>query len=110
MSRNNKNDPELQELGARLAEEAASEPIIDLSVRESLRAELLSKFGGEKKKEENDLLTPHEVAAICRVHITTVRRWIVCGDLAAIMLPHYGKWRQYRVRRCDLEERLGLAK
>ena len=32
-------------------------------------------------------LTVEEVAALCRVHITTVRRWIAQGQLEAIRLP-----------------------
>lgn len=32
-------------------------------------------------------LTPEELAEICRVHVSTVRRWINTGRLQAIRLP-----------------------
>lgn len=31
--------------------------------------------------------TPEEVAELCRVHVSTVRRWIAQGQVEAIRLP-----------------------
>ncbi len=53
---------------------------------------------------ESNLLTVAEVAKQLRVDQTTVRRWIVCGALEAIALPHRGKRTQYRIRRETLDQ------
>lgn len=58
----------------------------------------------KQKESPNDLLTVREVARHLRVDDTTVRRWIKCGALEAITLPHRGKRRGYRVRRTTLDE------
>jgi excisionase family DNA binding protein len=50
-----------------------------------------------------DLLTVGEVARRLRVDDTTVRRWIKTGAMEAVLLPHLGKRRGYRVRRTTLE-------
>jgi len=47
--------------------------------------------------EEEELLTVREVAKRLRVDTTTVRRWITQGLLEAVILPHTGKRRGYRV-------------
>jgi excisionase family DNA binding protein len=58
----------------------------------------------EQQEEHNEavsddsLLTVGEVARRLRVDTTTVRRWIVSGALAAVVLPHHGKRQGYRVR------------
>ena len=57
----------------------------------------------EKPGSADDLLTVHEVARQLRVDDTTVRRWIKCGALEAIALPHRGKRRGYRVRKHTLD-------
>ena len=31
--------------------------------------------------------TPEELAELCRVHVSTVRRWIANGSVTAIRLP-----------------------
>jgi excisionase family DNA binding protein len=56
-----------------------------------------------KKGTGEDLLTVREVARHLRVDDTTVRRWIKCGALEAITLPHRGKRRGYRVRKNTLD-------
>ena len=50
----------------------------------------------------DDLLTIAEVARWLRVDPTTVRRWIKCGALEAITLPHRGKRQAYRVKRSTM--------
>ena len=52
-------------------------------------------------KPQREWLTVDEVAAICRVNIETVRRWIRAGELSALTLggPRSG----YRIKRADLE-------
>ena len=37
--------------------------------------------------------TSLELASLLRVHVTTVRRWIIRGDLQAIRLPGGGVYR-----------------
>lgn len=46
-----------------------------------------------------DYLTPEEVAATLRVHISTVRRWIRDGRL-----PAYRVGRQYRIPQIAYQE------
>jgi excisionase family DNA binding protein len=54
---------------------------------------------------DEDLLTPAEVADLCRVSKPTVFRWVEAGDLEAIRL---GK-RVIRFRRADVDRFLGAA-
>ena len=54
-------------------------------------------------KNNDELLTVHEVARHLRVDDTTVRRWIKIGVLEAVTLPHTGKRRGYRVRKNTLD-------
>lgn len=54
-------------------------------------------------KEQEELLTIHEVASRLRVDDTTVRRWAKSGALDVISLPHAGNRQSYRVRRSTLE-------
>jgi excisionase family DNA binding protein len=56
--------------------------------------------------DDNDLLTVREVARICRVDDTTVRRWIKGGALEAVALPHSGRRQAYRVKRGVLRRAL----
>jgi excisionase family DNA binding protein len=49
--------------------------------------------------EEADLLTPAEVAGLCRVTKTTVFRWVADGEINAIRL---GK-RVVRFHRADVD-------
>lgn len=55
--------------------------------------------------EEADLLTPAEVAGLCRVTKTTVFRWVADGDLEAIRL---GK-RVIRFHRAEVDRFLAGA-
>lgn len=52
-----------------------------------------------QQDEEADLLTPAEVAGLCRVTKTTVFRWVADGELAAVRL---GK-RVVRFHRDDVD-------
>jgi len=52
-----------------------------------------------KEKQNEELLTVHEVALRLRVDDTTVRRWIQQGALDAIHLPHRSKRQSYRIRK-----------
>jgi excisionase family DNA binding protein len=49
------------------------------------------------------LLTVGEVARRLRVDGTTVRRWIATGALEAVILPHAGTRRIYRVKQSTLD-------
>ncbi len=59
----------------------------------------------QNKVESNndELLRVKDVARALRVDDTTVRRWIKCGALEAITLPHASKRQSYRVRRDILD-------
>ena len=46
-----------------------------------------------------ELLTISEVAQRLRVDDTTIRRWIKMGILEAVVLPHVGKRRGYRIKK-----------
>jgi excisionase family DNA binding protein len=73
--------------------------------RKSQTTEVQSEAPEMRQNESaSDLLTVREVARHLRVDDTTVRRWIKCGALEAITLPHRGKRRGYRVRRMTLDE------
>lgn len=50
-----------------------------------------------------ELLTVREVAEKLRCDPTTVRRWIKDGSLKAVILPHGGKRRAYRVKQSTLD-------
>lgn len=50
----------------------------------------------------DELLTIPEVARTLRVHVTTVRRWIKAGQLAAVPLPHRTNHQAYRIKRSVL--------
>lgn len=50
-----------------------------------------------------DLLTVAEVAKRLRVDGTTVRRWINNGVLDAVVLPHAGNRRAFRVKKSTLD-------
>lgn len=63
----------------------------------------------ERTDRVGDLLTVHEVAHHLRVDDTTVRRWIKSGAMEAIMLPHRGKRRGYRVKKSTLDALLGSS-
>ena len=51
----------------------------------------------------DELLTVHEVATKLRVDDTTVRRWITNNVLPAVLLPHPGKRRGYRIRQSTID-------
>ena len=51
----------------------------------------------------SEFFTVQEVAPILRVDVTTVRRWIKGGVLAAVTLPHTGIRQVFRVHRSTLE-------
>lgn len=55
---------------------------------------------------ENDLLTIRAVADQLQVDVSTVRRWILSGALQAIILPHVGSRKCYRVRKSTLTRTL----
>ena len=55
---------------------------------------------------ESELFTVSEVAKALRVDDTTVRRWIKCGALEAIKLPHRNKRQAYRIKRATLDRLL----
>jgi excisionase family DNA binding protein len=54
-------------------------------------------------EKTEELLTVSEVAHKLRVDETTVRRWIKCGALEAVTLPHQGKRQSYRIKQSTLE-------
>lgn len=60
----------------------------------------------KNESERNELMTVHEVAQILRVDDTTVRRWVKCGSLHAITLPHKNKRQAYRIKRSTVEKLL----
>ena len=51
-----------------------------------------------------DYLTPEEIAATLRVHISTVRRWIRDGRL-----PAYRVGRQYRITKLAYQQFMKLV-
>lgn len=57
----------------------------------------------QKETQDKELLTVHEVASRLRVDDTTVRRWIKCGALEAITLPHARTRQAYRIRKATLD-------
>lgn len=57
----------------------------------------------KEKREEEELLTVHEVSSRLRVDDTTVRRWIKMGALEAIALPRRGERQTYRIRKATLD-------
>ena len=59
-----------------------------------------------ESEQNTELLTVHEIAQHLRVDDTTVRRWVKSGALDAIVLPHAGKRRAFRIRRATLDELL----
>jgi excisionase family DNA binding protein len=63
----------------------------------------------EKRVDETDLLTVHEVARLLRVDDSTVRRWIKRGALEAVALPHRGFRQAYRIRLATLHTVLATA-
>jgi excisionase family DNA binding protein len=58
------------------------------------------------EQEPDALLTVPEVARRLRVETTTVRRWIATGILDAVILPHRGKRKCYRIQQRILEQLL----
>ena len=52
--------------------------------------------------------TPDEVANLCRVHVSTVRRWIGHGKVRAIRLPG-GSYRIPKTEFDRLREPVGAA-
>jgi excisionase family DNA binding protein len=56
-------------------------------------------MSGTESGEQERLMTPGEVAALFRVHVSTVARWATEGRLGAIVTP--GGHRRYR--RSDVE-------
>ena len=60
------------------------------------------------QEQTESLLTVGEVARLLRVDETTVRRWIKCGSLEAIILPHPGKRQTYRIKQSTIQETLKL--
>ncbi|HEV2660477.1 MAG TPA: helix-turn-helix domain-containing protein [Ktedonobacteraceae bacterium] len=71
----------------------------------SKNASTLSDLQEEHNEAAGDdtLLTVGEVARRLRVDTTTVRRWIVSGSLAAVVLPHHGKRQGYRIRQSIID-------
>ena len=57
---------------------------------------------------QRDFYTVNELAALCRVHIITVRRWINQGKLKAIRLPG-GLYRVPRGEVDRIREPVGVA-
>ena len=60
------------------------------------------------QEQTESLLTVGEVARLLRVDETTVRRWIKCGFLEAIILPHPGKRQTYRNKQSTIQATLKL--
>ena len=58
----------------------------------------------------SDLLTVREVAKQLRVDDTTVRRWVKCGALEAVILPHRGARQAYRIKRETLNKVLNTQR
>ena len=53
---------------------------------------------GEKRMQEDEMLTADEVAKIMKVNIRTVRQWVATGEIMIILI---GK-REYRIARSEL--------
>ena len=61
---------------------------------------------GQNMKQEDQsekLLTVQEVARGLKVDDTTVRRWIETGVLEAVILPHVGTRKVYRIKKSVYE-------
>lgn len=72
-------------------------------VREEVRAALsdLMEAPRESTAQQSEYLSIEDAANIARLHHTTLREWIKDGSLKA-----FRAGRVYRIRRCDLDERL----
>ena len=57
----------------------------------------------DNNNHHSDLLTISEVAHLLRVDTTTVRRWVNIGAMEAIILPHTGTHKAYRVKRSTVD-------
>lgn len=52
----------------------------------------------KQEDQSEKLLTVKEVARGLKVDETTVRRWVEAGILEAVILPHVGTRKVYRIR------------
>lgn len=59
---------------------------------------------------DDELLTPQEVAALCRVHLMTVYHWLGSGTDRPAILPSFKVGSRRRIRRSDLETFLSRGK
>ena len=57
----------------------------------------------ERKRMEERLWTVSEVAKRLRLDETTVRRYIADGAMEAVILPHKGKRKAYRIKQSTLD-------
>jgi excisionase family DNA binding protein len=55
------------------------------------------------KPGEDNLLTVAEVAKRLRVDGTTCRRWIATGAMEAVVLPHTGKRKGFRIKQSTVD-------
>lgn len=53
---------------------------------------------GDKRMQDDEMLTAEEVARIMKVHISTVRKWVRAGELRVVDIGP----REYRIRRSEL--------
>jgi len=53
---------------------------------------------GDKRMQDDEMLTAGEVAKIMKVHISTVRKWVRSGELRVVDIGP----REYRIRRSEL--------
>ena len=57
----------------------------------------------ERKRMEERLWTVSEVAKRLRLDETTVRRYIADGAMEAVILPHKGERKSYRIKQSTLD-------
>lgn len=60
----------------------------------------------DQNDDDEELVTVDEVAKQLRVDDTTVRRWINQGVLEAVILPHRGTRKAYRIKRSVLRRQM----
>jgi len=53
---------------------------------------------GDKRMQDDEMLTAEEVAKIMKVHISTVRKWVRAKELRVVDIGP----REYRIRRSEL--------
>jgi len=57
-------------------------------------------------RDGNELLTLREAAALCRVHVETIKKWIAAGLIPSGRVVYVGPGRRRRLRRADVRRYL----